>query len=116
MKSILCLLAVAGVAVAADNTPSNPQPNVQGGAPEMSTAQDQGNSPEDRDTTQKIRSALMKNDQLSMTAKNIKVITNNGQVTLRGPVNSPDEKNSVGAIAEGIAGKDKVSNETEVNQ
>jgi len=80
------------------------------------TAEDQGGSPQDRELTSQIRSALVDNNQLSSAAKNVKVIANNGKVTLRGPVNSPQEKQSVEAIAEKFAGKEKVTNQLEVNQ
>src|SRR4051812_38352693 len=53
---------------------------------EALTSGDQGNSREDIDLTRRIRRALTQNDQLSTAAKNIKIITANGKVTLRGPV------------------------------
>ena len=91
-----------------DNTGRNEQ--------QVTTAEDQGESPQDRELTRKIRSALVSDDQLSQSAKNVKIITNNGKVTLRGPVNSPQEKQSVEMIAEKFAGKQKITNQIEVNQ
>lgn len=124
MKATIIAALLAGTAFAADpsQSPSNSgqstmSPNNTGrNEQQQTTAEDQGGSPQDRQLTSKIRSALVGNDQLSQSAKNIKVITNNGKVTLRGPVNSPQEKQSVQAIAEKFAGKKKVSNQLEVNQ
>jgi len=90
----------------ADNTGKN--------AGQQLTAEDQGESPHDRDLTQNIRSAIMKDDSLSATAKNVKVITRNGKVTLRGPVNSDQEKQTIDSLATGLAGKENVSNELDV--
>ena len=53
---------------------------------------------------------------LSMTAHNVKIITRDGKVTLRGPVNSAEEKASIEAKAAEIAGKDKVDNKLEVKE
>jgi len=90
----------------ADNTGKN--------AGQQLTAEDQGEAPQDRDLTQRIRSAIVKDDSLSATAKNVKVITRNGKVTLRGPVNSDQEKQTLNSVASGIAGKENVSNELDV--
>jgi osmotically-inducible protein OsmY len=78
------------------------------------TAGDQGNSPEDRDLTQKIRHSLIANTDYSTTAKNIKIITVNGRVTLRGPVNSEAEKSGVLALARNIAGDGNVDDQLEI--
>lgn len=78
------------------------------------TPLDQSNDPGDLSTTQNIRQGLMQHAGLSLNAKNIKVITVNGQVTLRGPVESVEEKSTAENIAVGIAGAGKVSNQLEV--
>ena len=80
----------------------------------QTTAEDQSESKHDRELTRKIRSAVVGNHKLSSTAKNVKIITTNGSVTLRGPVKSEDEKNAIGAAAEKYAGQ-KVNNELEVS-
>lgn len=59
------------------------------------TPADQSNAPADVDLAQRIRSALTEDDSLSMDAKNIKVITTAGQVTLRGPVDSREEHDTI---------------------
>lgn len=68
------------------------------------TPMDQGGSESDRKITQQIRQALMKNKSLSFTAKNVKIITINGKVTLRGPVISEAERSAVEADARRAAG------------
>ena len=78
------------------------------------TADDQGNSKQDVDTTRQIRKQLMDETTLSTNAKNIKVITKDGRVTLRGQVNTSDEKDKVEKIAKQVAGMEKVKSEVEV--
>lgn len=78
------------------------------------TADQQKDNPSDRDTTQKIRQAIMKDKSLSTYAHNVKIITQNGQVTLKGPVRSDDEKRTVEAKAAAVAGQDKVTSELDV--
>ena len=68
------------------------------------TPMDQGGSEADRKITQQIRQELMKDKSLSFTAKNVKVITINGKVTLRGPVKSEAERSSIEAAARRAAG------------
>ena len=63
---------------------------------------------------QRIRKSLMADKDLSTYAHNIKVITQNGQVTLRGPVRSEDEKHAVEQKAAGVAGEGKVTSELTV--
>jgi hyperosmotically inducible periplasmic protein len=78
------------------------------------TADNQRNNMSDRDITKQIRQALAKDDSLSTYAHNVKVVTQNGQVTLKGPVRSEDEKRAVEAKATAIAGNDKVTNNLDV--
>jgi osmotically-inducible protein OsmY len=78
------------------------------------TPGDQGGSESDRTLTQQIRQDLVKNDALSMTGKNVKIITVDGVVTLRGPVKSPGEKTQIASIAQGVGGVKRVDNQLEV--
>ena len=80
------------------------------------TADKQQNNMSDRDITKQIRQALAKDDSLSTYAHNVKVVTQNGQVTLKGPVRSEDEKRAVEAKATAIAGNDKVTNNLDVKE
>jgi sporulation protein YlmC with PRC-barrel domain len=75
---------------------------------------DQGNSEADRTTTQQIRKALVKDRDLSMVAKNVKIITANGTVTLRGVVKTEQEKNDIVAKAKQVAGVTEVNDQLEV--
>jgi hyperosmotically inducible periplasmic protein len=78
------------------------------------TPMDQGNSQADTDLTARIRKAIMADDALSFDAKNSKIITQNGHVTLRGPVKSMQEKQTIGRAASKLAGAGHVTNDLEV--
>jgi len=78
------------------------------------TPGDQGESEADRTITQQIRQEVVKNDALSMTAKNVKIITVEGIVTLRGPVASDQEKTQIAEIAQRVAGVKHLDNQLEV--
>jgi hyperosmotically inducible protein len=78
------------------------------------TADQQKMNPSDRAITQKIRKAIHEDSSLSTYAHNIKVITQNGRVTLRGPVRSKDERNNLEAKAVSVAGQGNVTNQLEV--
>jgi osmotically-inducible protein OsmY len=95
---------------AADNTKVNKRDRSDGAV----TPMDQGSSEADRRITQQIRQALMKDGALSFTAKNVKIITNNGRVVLRGSVKSDAERSAIEADAQKVAGKSQVENQIEV--
>ena len=78
------------------------------------TAEKQSNSKDDLALTQKVRQAVMKDGSLSMNAKNVKIIAQDGKITLKGPVDSQQEKDTICTEAGEIAGKDKVDNQLEV--
>src|SRR5688572_14318477 len=79
------------------------------------TAGDQARgSAGDVEITRQLRQALNESDSFSTSAKNVKIITLNRIVTLRGPVNSLEEKNNIAALAQKTAGTKKVRNELEV--
>ena len=78
------------------------------------TPGDQANSPADREITQKVRKALVSDTSYSITAKNVKIITTGGKVTLRGPVKTPEEKTGIVSIARSIAGDGNVTDQIEV--
>jgi hyperosmotically inducible protein len=77
---------------------------------------DQGESASDLKITQQIRKAIVGDGSLSFTAKNVKIITNNGKVTLRGPVNSAAERATIEAAARKVAGAGKVDSQLEIVQ
>jgi osmotically-inducible protein OsmY len=78
------------------------------------TADQQKVNPADRAITQKIRKAVHDDTSLSTYAHNIKIITQDGKVTLRGPVRSEDEKNNLQAKAVTVAGQENVTNQLEI--
>jgi len=94
----------------ADNTKVN-QRDHNTNAP---TADQQKNTQSDRNITQQIRKSIMKDKSLSTYAHNVKIITQNGQVTLKGPVRSDDEKRAIEAKATEIAGDSKVTSELDI--
>src|SRR6267154_279153 len=77
-------------------------------------AEKQSNNKDDLALTQKIRQEVVKDGSLSMNAKNIKIIVRDGKVMLHGPVDSQQEKDTIGTKAGEIAGKDKVDNQLEI--
>jgi hyperosmotically inducible protein len=92
---------------AADNSARNQN--------QATTAEQQSNATSDRQLTAKIRKSLMADKSLSTYAHNVKIITMNGSVTLKGPVKSDDEKQQVASKAAEIAGgPDKVDNQLTV--
>lgn len=78
------------------------------------TAENQGTTPVEAETTRKIREALMADPSLSMAAKNITVVTKGQSVTLRGNVKSDAERVAVERIAKKTAGKMSVVNSTQI--
>lgn len=75
------------------------------------TPMDQSNSEGDLKLTQSIRKALMDDDRLSFSSKNVKVITRDGHVTLRGQVPNKTERNVVREHAQKVAGMKHVTDE-----
>ena len=81
------------------------------------TADQQSEASSDRMLTQKIRKSIIADKSLSMYGHNVKIITKDGAVTLKGPVHSDDEKQNIGAkAAEAAGGADKVTNQLTVKQ
>ena len=78
------------------------------------TADQQKDNRSDRELARQIRRAIVKDKSLSTYAHNIKVIAQDGMVTLKGPVNTQEEKQAIEAKASAIAGQGKITNEIEV--
>ncbi len=78
------------------------------------TADQQSNEKHAVETTRRIRSAITDDKSLSTYAHNVKIIWQNGEVVLKGPVTNAEEKRSVEKIATKVAGKTKVKSELEV--
>jgi hypothetical protein len=94
--------------------PDNTARNVRDRGDRTLTPLDQGNSAADRDRTAQIRKQILAVEGMSINAKNVKIITIDGRVTLRGPVNSAEEKRLIGEIADRIARAENVDNQLEV--
>jgi hyperosmotically inducible protein len=127
-KVLLCALALLvlggsrGTVGAADQTavtpsqtaPDNTGRNVRDRGGDTVTPGDQSNTKAERHLTQQIRKALMADKSLSTNAKNVKIITAPGVVTLRGPVNTPQEQATIEATAQSIAGAHNVESQLEI--
>lgn len=88
--------------------------NVRDTAAGTVTPESQKENENDLNITQKIRQALVADDSLSTNAKNVKIITSNGKVTLRGPVNSQDEKEKIVTKAKQIVDSMNINNQLEI--
>lgn len=121
-RIILCLLCLSALTLsviaqsktaspaAADNSGRNERDR----SGKMRTSGDQSNNSEDIKITAAIRRAVVHDGSLSMTAKNVKIITANGVVTLRGPVKTAAEKMTIEKLAKANAGKVKIEDQLEV--
>ena len=96
------------------SAPDNTARNVRDRSNRTLTPFDQGNSTADRDTTAQIRKEIVAAKGMSTSARNVKIITVDGQVTLRGPVKTSEEKRLIGEIADRIASSGNVDNQLEV--
>ncbi len=124
MKRIALILVLSSalglgtVAMAQESAPpvapDNSAVNARDRAPGAMTAGEQSNAKSDVNLTREIRRAVMKDHSLSMLAHNVKIVTANGSVTLRGPVKTEKEKDVIASKAQQIAGADKVNNQLEV--
>lgn len=118
--TLTTLAALNLAALAADDKkpaappPDNTEKNERDRSGDTKTPLDQSNRPEDIKLVAEIRKAVVADDSLSMTAKNVKIITTTGKVTLRGPVNNADEKAKVAAHAKAKAGQSEVIDQLEV--
>ena len=103
--------STTSTAPAPDNTGTNKRDR----NPSEVTAQQQKENTTDRELTRQIRKALVADKSLSTYAHNIKVIAQNGTVTLKGPVKTDEEKKAIEAKAAEVAGgADKIKSEIEV--
>jgi hyperosmotically inducible protein len=100
----------SGQQPAPDNTKTN-QRDTNKAEP---TADQQKENQSDREMTRQIRKSIAQDKTLSTYAHNVKIISQDGVVTLKGPVRSDEEKTAVEAKAADVAGKDKVTSQLEV--
>ena len=123
-RTLLCsgLLLTGGVLTGAQEpmsqqpvpAPDNTKINERDRSANEPTADQQKDNRSDRDITQQIRQSIMKDKSLSTYAHNVKIIARNGQVTLKGPVRSEEEKKAIEAKAAQVAGENKVTSELNV--
>jgi hyperosmotically inducible periplasmic protein len=106
-SALLVPVVSAGAQAPADNTKVNKKDQ----APDAVTADQQKENTSDRDITQKIRRALVEDKTLSTYAHNVKVVTQDGRVTLKGPVRTEEEKKAVEAKATEVAGAGRITNQ-----
>jgi hyperosmotically inducible protein len=107
-------LLVPAFSAGAQTPPDNTKANKQDRAKTAVTADQQKENASDREMTQKIRQALMDDKDLSTYAHNVKVISQDGHVTLKGPVRSQNEKKTVEAKAVEVAGTGHVTNQISI--
>jgi hyperosmotically inducible periplasmic protein len=111
---LVCFLSAPGLVRAQDAqqpAPDNTRANKDQSKP---TADQQKVNPSDRSIAQQIRKAIHEDTTLSTYAHNVKIISQDGKVTLRGPVRSEDEKSNIEAKAVAVAGQGNVTNELTV--
>lgn len=104
--------STAGGPVQPDNTKVNERDRNAG----AQTPPDQKENESDLKITQHVRQAVMADGSLSFTAKNVKIITQSGKVTLRGPVKTAQERDAIEAAARKVAGVTQVDNQIEVKK
>jgi len=111
MAGMLC-----GIPAIAQNSkpPDNTKTNQRDRSKAEPTADQAKNNKSDREIMQEIRKSIVADKSLSTYSHNIKVIARNGQVTLKGPVHTEDERKAIEAKAADVAGADKVTNQISV--
>ena len=119
MRPIILVCMLAGVISAApilagEHDADNTGRNTRDRDDQTLTPADQGESAADRELTANVRKAIVADDALSTNAHNVKIITRNGVVTLRGPVKNASEQSSVAAKAQKVTGVKRVDNQLEI--
>jgi hyperosmotically inducible periplasmic protein len=107
-------LVAPTAAIAQQPAPDNTKVNTRDRAPSQPTADQQSNTRSDVAITRDIRRAIAEDEDLSTAAHNIKIITRQGEVTLKGPISSAPEKQAVEATAARVAGAGHVKSEVSV--
>jgi hyperosmotically inducible periplasmic protein len=119
LAAAFCAISLLAMPQTSDSTtqPDNTKVNQRDRNADQPTADQQKNDQSDRMLTKNIRKSIMADKSLSTYAHNVKIISQNGAVTLKGPVKSDDEKRSVIAKAVEVVGsQDKVTDQISVKQ
>ena len=106
--------SVTGAQETVPIVPDNSGVNIRDRDARPMTAGQQSNATSDVNLTRKIRRAVVRDHSLSILAHNVKIVSANGSVTLRGPVKTEQEKTVIASKAQAIAGADKVDNQLQV--
>jgi hyperosmotically inducible periplasmic protein len=115
VSSVLVCVLGSGLSLSAQTTPpDNTKVNKRDQDQSRPTAGQQKENRPDRDITRQIRQSITQDKGLSTYARNIKIITQNGNVTLRGPVRSEEEKKTIEAKANEVAGAGHVKSEIQI--
>ena len=116
----LQLITVAGITLAAASVMAQDQntkpDNSAQNKHQAQTAQSQSSAASDRELTAKVRKAIIADKDLSTYAHNIKIITQNGAVTLKGPVKSDQEKQKIESDVAGVVSRDSIVDQLTVSQ
>ena len=123
-KSLVCAVAFTSAFLIAGNAqarqdaqqpaPDNTKVNQRDSKSAEPTADQGKNNLSDREVMRQIRSEVVKDKSLSTYGHNVKIISEHGKVTLKGPVHSNDEKNTIEQYARGVAGDGNVTDELAV--
>jgi hyperosmotically inducible protein len=119
LRAITVAACVAGAGVVTIGAqqppaPDNSKVNTRDRAKGATTADQQSNAKSDVEITKKIRQAIVADKELSTYAHNVKIVTQRGKVTLKGPVTTVEEKNAVEAKATEVAGAANVTNQISI--
>jgi osmotically-inducible protein OsmY len=120
-KAILTILFFVAASVSHAQTPGtstkpdNTKVNQRDRNASEATADQQKENATDQAMTKRIRQSIMADKSLSTYAHNIKIISQDGAVTLKGPVKSDDERKTLMGKAVAVTGSaDKVTDEISV--
>ena len=112
-SAVVC--SISPLMCSAQMTQQTPPDNSKINANHQKTADNQSNESNDRLTTAKVRKAIVADKSLSTDGHNIKIITVNGKVTLKGPVQSEEEKQRIASDLADIVPADSLMNQLTVN-
>jgi len=115
LGSLVFCASLMATPIARNQDPQTPPDNTKQNKDQTNpTADQQKMDPADRAITQKIRKAIHEDNTLSLYGHNIKIITQDGKVTLRGPVRSAEDKSNIEAKAIAVAGQGNVTDQLEI--
>lgn len=115
MKAVLVtFITIISLYGYANKKPDNTEINKRDQRASEKTADKHGTSEKDVKISSQLRQALVKDSSLSTYAQNIKIITVNGEVTLKGPVRTAVEQKALVNKAKNVSGVTRVLNETDV--